>query len=237
MPYNIPAYLTGLTDQELKASRNQFGYNQPAELKKSAWYTMLLDILKEPMLLLLIAVAVIYVVVGNFSEALFMLGAIIAVSGISFYQDNRSQKALEALEKLNEPLSVVIRDSKVIEIPTHEIAVGDLCIIEEGKMINADGEIVYSTDFSVNEASLTGESFSVFKSLDMADRKVYSGTLVVSGLAVFRVESIGNQTKLGKIGQSIQEIQEESSPLHTQITKFVKAMAFVGIAVFLMVWG
>src|SRR5690554_1181765 len=237
MPYNIPAYLTGLTDQELKASRNQFGYNQPAELKKSAWYTMLLDILKEPMLLLLIAVAVIYVVVGNFSEALFMLGAIIAVSGISFYQDNRSQKALEALEKLNEPLSTVIRDSKVIQVPTHEIAVGDLCIIEEGKMINADGEIVHSNDFSVNEASLTGESFSVFKGVETQDRKVYSGTLVVSGLAVFKVEHIGSETKLGKIGQSIYDIKEEASPLHIQITKFVKWMAVIGIVVFLLVWG
>lgn len=235
MPYNIPPYLVGLSEEELKTSRDKFGYNQATELKKSAWYTMLLDILKEPMLLLLITVTIIYVIVGNYSEALFMLGAIVAVSGISFYQDNRSKKALEALEKLNEPLSTVIRNSKTIQIPTHEIAVGDLCIIAEGKMINADGEIVHSNDFSVNESSLTGESFSVFKSSETTDRKVYSGTLVVSGLAVFRVEKIGGETKLGKIGQSIQNIQEESSPLHTQITKFVKWMAVVGIVIFLMV--
>lgn len=237
MPYNIPPHLTGLSDEELKNSRNKFGYNQDAHFKESAWYTMLLDILKEPMLLLLIAVTVIYVVVGNYSEALFMFGAIIAVSGISFYQDNRSKKALEALKKLNEPLSTVIRNGKIIEIPTHEISVGDLCIIEEGKMVNADGEIVHSNDFSVNESSLTGESFSVYKSAESSDRKVYSGTLVVSGLAVFRVDTIGMETKLGKIGRSIQEIEEASSPLHLQITKFVKWMAFIGILVFLMVWG
>jgi Ca2+-transporting ATPase len=82
---------------------------------KNSWFELLFDILKEPMLLLLIAVTIIYVIVGNYSEALFMLGAIIAVSGISFYQDNRSKKALEALEKLNEPLSTVIRNSKVIK--------------------------------------------------------------------------------------------------------------------------
>jgi Ca2+-transporting ATPase len=196
-----------------------------------------LDILKEPMLLLLIAVTIIYVMVGNYSEALFMFGAIIAVSGISFYQDNRSKKALKALEKLNEPLSTVIRNSKVIQIPTHDIVVGDLCIVEEGKMINADGKIVHSNDFSVNEASLTGESFSVFKNPETDDNKVYSGTLVVSGLAVFEVENIGAKTKLGKIGQSIQNIKEEISPLQLQITKFVKWMAFIGIAVFLMVWA
>jgi len=186
MPYNIPENFIGLTEDELKISRSQFGYNQMENSKKNTWLLMLLGILKEPMLLLLIAVAVIYIIVGNYSEAVFMLGAIIAVTGISFYQDNRSKKALEALEKLNEPLSTVIRNAKVFQIPTHEIAVGDLCIIEEGKMINADGEILHSNDFSVNEASLTGESFSVFKSAEMEDRKVYSGTLVVSGLAVFK---------------------------------------------------
>ena len=235
--YNIPKQLSGLTEAELKTSREKFGFNQAENTIKSAWYTLLFDILKEPMLLLLIAVTIIYVIVGNYSEALFMLGAIIAVSGISFYQDNRSKKALEALEKLNEPLSTVIRNSNAIQIPTHEIAVGDLCIIEEGKMVNADGKIVHSNDFSVNEASLTGESFSVFKNPETDDNKVYSGTLVVSGLAVFEVENIGAKTKLGKIGQSIQNIKEEISPLQLQITKFVKWMAVIGIAVFLMVWA
>src|SRR5690606_11676798 len=221
MPYNIPQHLVGLSDEELKISRSKFGYNQANNIKKSAWYIMLLDILKEPMLLLLIAVAVIYLIVGNYSEAIFMVGAILAVSGISFYQDNRSRIALEALEKLNEPLSMVIRDSKVISIPTHEIAVGDLCIIEEGQMINADGEIVHSNDFSVNESSMTGESLSVFKSPETDDRKVYSGTLVVSGLAIVKVEQIGSKTKLGKIGASIRDIKEERSPLQIQITRFV----------------
>jgi Ca2+-transporting ATPase len=237
MSSNIPSHLTGLSDPELNSSRAKHGYNQSANIKKSTWYQMLLDILKEPMLMLLIAVAVIYVIVGNYSEAIFMVGAIFAVSGISFYQDNRSKKALEALEKLNESLSTVIRNSKEIRIPTREIAVGDLCIIEEGKMINADGQIVYSNDFSVNESSLTGESFSVFKNLESEDRNIYSGTLVVSGLAVFRVESIGAETKLGKIGESIQNIKEERSPLQIQITIFVKWMAIVGIIVFLFVWG
>ena len=236
-PYNTPKHLTGLSEKELQTSRNDFGFNRADNLQKSTWYTMLLEILKEPMLLLLIAVAIIYVIVGNYSEAIFMLGAIIAVSGISFYQDNRSKKALEALEKLNEPLSTVIRNSKVIRIPTHDIAVGDLCITEEGKMINADGEIVHSNDFSVNEASLTGESFSVFKSQETEDRKVYSGSLTVSGLAVFKVEKIGAETKLGKIGQSIQNIKGEQSPLQIQITKFVKWMAIIGIVVFLLVWA
>jgi Ca2+-transporting ATPase len=116
----------------------------------------------------------------------------------------------------------VIRDSKIIDIPTFEIAVGDLCITEEGSLINADGRIVHSNDFSVNESSLTGESFSVFKDSRSEDHKVYSGTITVSGLAVFEVENIGKETKVGKIGQSILGIKTEISPLQLQIRNFVK---------------
>lgn len=237
MALNIPPHFTGLSSEEVLTSQKKYGFNKINAVQKNSWIVLLLDILKDPMLILLIAVALIYLIVGDYGEAIFMFGAIVAVSGISFYQDNRSKKALEALEKLNEPLSTVIRNSKVIQIPTHEIAVGDLCIIEEGKMINADGIIIHSNDFSVNEASLTGETFSVFKSQETEDKNVYSGTLVVSGLAVFEVEKIGDATKLGKIGQSIQSIQEERSPLQVQITKFVKWMAIIGVIVFLMVWG
>ena len=235
MSYPIPNHLKGLTEAQLNASRKQFGYNEAHHQEKNKWYHLLLDILKEPMLLLLIAVAVIYILVGNISEAIFMMVAIVAVTAISFYQDNRSKKALQELEKLNEPLSIVIRDGKYLHIPTKELAVGDLCVIDEGKMINADGKIVYSTDFSVNESSLTGESYSVFKNSDSEDPRVYSGTLAVSGLAVFEVEKIGLETQLGKIGQSINTITEEKSPLYVQINQFVRYMAVFGTIIFLMV--
>lgn len=237
MNYNIPPQYTGLSQEQLEHSRKTYGYNQVSSIKKISWYSMLLAILKEPMTLLLIAVTLIYLMVGNYSEAIFMCFAIIAVSSISFYQDNRSKKALEALEQLNEPLSTVIRDSVVIKIPTNELAVGDLCIIEEGKMINADGEIVYSNDFSVNESSLTGESYSVFKSSETEDKNVYSGTMVVSGLAIMKVHQISKHTKIGKIGESLHAIKQEQSPLQIQITKFVKGMASIGITIFLLVWA
>src|SRR4029079_16232285 len=136
---------------------------------------------------------------------------------------------------MNEPLSTVIRNAEIVEIPTREIAVGDLCVTEEGKIINADGFIVHSNDFSVNESSLTGESFSVFKDRASEDNKVYSGTLTVSGLAIFKVEKIGKETRLGKIGESLTNIKEEKSPLQTQIGRFVKSMAIIGVAVFLLV--
>lgn len=235
MNYNIPENLKGLTEAEVEASRKKYGYNLLEAVKKETWADMLIDILKEPMLILLICVSLIYVIIGDYGEALFMLVAIIGVTAISFYQDNRSKKALEELEKLNEPLSTVIRNSKIIKIPTFEIAVGDLCITEEGNLINADGTIVHSNDFSVNQSSLTGESFSVFKDSKSEDNKVYSGTITVSGLAVFEVEQIGKETKVGKIGQSILGIKEEISPLQLQIRNFVKGMAIIGLIIFMAV--
>lgn len=235
MTYNIPNHLKGLSQNEVSQARAKYGYNLLTTTHKSTWMELLLGILKEPMLILLIVISLIYVIVGDYAEAAFMVVAIVAVTAISFYQDNRSKKALEELEKLNEPLSVVIRDAQVVKIPTREIVVGDLCITEEGRMINADGVIVHSNDFSVNESSLTGESFSVFKDSTTADNFVYSSTITVSGLAVFQVQRIGKETRVGKIGESIRTIKEEISPLQIQIQKFVKAMAIVGIVIFLLV--
>lgn len=234
---HIPAHLKGLTDEEVHLSLKQYGYNKVTSYHEDTWITIIIDILKEPMLLLLITITILYMVIGDYGNAAFMFAAIVAVSSISLYQDSRSKKALKALEKLNEPLSKVIRNGLLIKIPTHEIAVGDLCMVEEGKLINADGIIVHSNDFSVNESSLTGESLSVFKDSMTEDNLVYSGTVVVSGLAIFKVKQIGTATRLGKIGTSILDIQEEISPLQNQIAKFVKTMAIIGIVVFLMVWA
>lgn len=237
MAIQIPENIIGLKEDAVLESQQKFGFNQIEKNNENPFFSWLLDLFREPMLLLLIAVAIIYLIVGQYSEFIFMLIAILAVSGISFYQDFQTKKALEELEKLNEPRSTVIRNKKILKIPTHELAVGDICMVEEGKMINADGEIIHSNDFSVNESSLTGESISVSKNTDYGNNKIYSGTIVVSGLAIFRVEKIGAETEIGKIGNSLENIQNENSPLHQQITDFVKKMAIFGILIFLMVWG
>jgi len=185
------------------------------------------------MLILLYAISTIYLIIGDYGDAIFMFIAILLVSAISFYQDHRSKKALEALQKLNEPLSKVIREGKVIDIPTTEIVVGDLCITQEGKMISADGSIVHSNDLSVNEASLTGESLPVYKSSQSEDNNLYSGTLTVSGFAIFKVEKVGRESRIGKISTLLSEIKEEESPLQIQIRKFVTVMVIIGIIIFL----
>jgi Ca2+-transporting ATPase len=234
---NIPDNIIGLTDIEVKTSRGKFGNNEQIHKKKYKWWIALFDLFKEPMLSLLIAVAIIYFILGQNDEAYFMLAAIIAVSGISFYQDNRSRKALESLEKLNEPLSTVFRNGVEKKIPTKEIVVNDLVIAKEGNTINADGEIIHSNDFSVNESALTGEAYAVFKSEKIENKTIYSGTLVASGLAVYRVNKIGLETEIGKLGSSLLSIKEEATPLQIQIEKFVKVMAIIGIVIFLLVWA
>ena len=234
---NIPENIIGLTDTEVQTSRLKFGKNEQIHKQKHRWWLTLFELFKEPMLLLLIAVAIIYFVLGQNNEAYFMLAALVAVSGISFYQDNRSRIAMESLEKLNEPLSIVLRNRQSTKIPTAEIVIDDLVIAQEGNTINADGEIVHSNDFSVNESLLTGEPYAVFKSEKTELKAVFSGTLVASGLAVYRVTKIGSNTEVGKLGSSLQNIKETPTPLQVQIQKFVKVMAIMGIAVFLLVWG
>ncbi|WP_340696622.1 cation-translocating P-type ATPase [Flavobacterium ginsengisoli] len=155
---------------------------------------------------------------------------------ISLYQEKRSQNALAKLKEFIEPLCTVIRDGKYQNIKTQDIVVGDLVVIEEGALVPADGIIIQSNDFSVNEAILTGESMVVFKDSNQEDNKVFSGTITASGLAIVKVTEIGNDTRLGKIGSSLESIDTEKTPLEIQIGNFVKKMIFTGAFVFILVW-
>jgi Ca2+-transporting ATPase len=232
---NFPQNLIGLTEIEVVAAQAKYGLNEQRKHKQNTWWRMLLGILQEPMLILLIAIALIYLSLSQYNEAYFMMAALVVVSGISFYQDNRSKKALEALKALNTPLSKVIRNHSPQSIPTSGIVPGDLLIAEEGTIINADGTIVYSHDFSVNESMLTGEAQAVPKSAAGTDPLVFSGTIVSSGLAVIQVEKTGRSTKVGQLGEAVIEMKEDSTPLQSQINRFVRGMAFIGLIVFLMV--
>lgn len=233
---NIPENIKGLNASEVETSRLQNGNNQWQHKESNGLLKVLFDTLKEPMLLILIAITVIYFVLGKTDEAYFMLSAIIIVSGISFYQDSRSRKALQGLETLNQPLATVIRDGKAQQVATEDLVVHDMMQVEEGNFIPADGTIVYSSDFSVNESILTGEAFAVFKSLNTGENEIFQGTVVATGMAICEVKQVGLKTRLGKLGQSIKDIKQEDTPLQTQITKFVNIFAIVGIIVFLLIW-
>lgn len=233
---NFPSNISGLTSEQVLDARATYGYNEMHHQKQHGLINAVLELLKEPMFLLLLAAAVIYFISGEIGDGIFMLSAIVIVASISLYQDYRSRIALETLQNLTQPVSKVIRNGTIAEIKREEVVVGDYLIVEEGMSVPADGIIIHSNDFSVNESLLTGESLPVSKS-ERKENNVYQGTYVVGGLAICKVVAIGSDTELGKIGKSLQSVEEEKTPLQVQITSFVKKMALAGAIIFLFVWG
>ncbi|WP_298220964.1 cation-translocating P-type ATPase [Flavobacterium sp.] len=229
--------ISGLSESEVRQSRITNGENSLKHQEKNHFWHSLEDMVKEPMFILLIAAATIYFITGDYGDGIFMTAAIVLVSAISLYQESRSHNAIESLRKLSQPKSKVIRGGNLIEIPSEEIVLGDCVQIEEGAFIPADGIILQSNDFSVNESILTGESLAVFKNETSENKQVFQGTITASGLAICKVIAIGNQTQLGKIGASIASIEEEKTPLQIQITNFVKKMSVIGLIIFAIVWG
>lgn len=228
--------LKGLNSEQVNLSREKFGHNKLDYKKESTFLDILLRIVKEPMTILLLAASTIYFIGGETGNGIFMVVAILFIASISLYQDSRSKNALEKLKDLSQPHCKVIRNGILIEIKSEELVVGDFLLVEEGTSITADGTIVHSNDFSVNESILTGESLAVYKNKDKEDRFIYNGTIVASGLAIAEITAIGNETKLGKIGKSLESISEEKTPLEIQVSNFVKWMAIGGLTVFVLVW-
>lgn len=225
---------TGLSPEEVLKSREQFGKNTLYSKKKHP-LGIFYDVFKEPMMILLIVAAFIYFFTGENEEGFLMLASIGIVAGISIYQEIRSENATNALKQMTQPLIIVIRDGEKISIPSEELVVNDLMIVSEGEHVSADATIISSNDCSVNEAMLTGESLPVVKSEE--DTLLYAGTIVVSGLAHAKVTAVGSSTRLGKLGQSMEEIEKEKTPLQKQISLFVRRMAVIGGIAFLLVWA
>lgn len=226
----------GLNSGEVLASRKMYGLNKLYNKRQSRLLGFVKSIFGEPMVLLLLVASGIYFINKEYSDAVFMASSILLIIAISLYQDTRSRNALLKLQEFTQPLCRVVRAGSEQNIKTEEIVVGDTLIVEEGSTVSADGTILRSNDFSVNESILTGESMAVFKDRESEDNKVFSGTTVASGLAVIEVTAIGNQTRLGKIGSTLESIKEEKTPLELQIGNFVKKMVIGGALVFILVW-
>ena len=231
-----PNPITGLTQDQVIASRIAHGSNTLTFKKENGFWEALKTLAKEPMVVLLLAASLLYFISGKTGDGIFLGCAIVLVAAISLYQDSRSRNALEKLKNFTEPRAKVVRDGQTIEINTDELVVDDCMVVEEGSSIPADGSIIQSNDFSVNESILTGESFAVFKDATKEDNLVFGGTQVASGLAIARITAIGNETKLGKIGKSLESIQEEKTPLEKQIANFVQKMVIAGAIIFVIVW-
>jgi len=227
---------TGLSDEQVLSSRRKYGYNRLSYKRQYKFLDSLTSLIKEPMVILLLVASAIYLSLGKTGDAIFLTCAIIFISAISLYQESRSRNAMLKLESFTQPMAKVVRNGRVNEIKSSELAVGDHLITEEGSFIAADGVIVHSNDFSVNEAILTGESLSVYKNSEASDNKIYAGTTAVSGLAIAVVSAIGNETRLGKIGKSLENIKEEKTPLELEINHFVRVMVAIGAIIFVFIW-
>jgi P-type Ca2+ transporter type 2C len=229
--------INGLTQVAVLASRKEHGQNSVAYKQENVFWVSLKSLLKDPMILLLLVASVIYFINNKTADGIFLSTAIVLVAAISIYQESRSKNALEKLKDFTQPRCKVIRNGEIEEIKTQDLVLGDSLMVEEGAYIAADGVIVHSNDFSVNESVLTGESLTVDKDKTTEDNHIYQGTTVTRGLAIVTITAIGSKTRLGQIGKSLESIKEEKTPLEVQINDFVKKMAIVGGLVFLVVWG
>lgn len=225
--------MTGLTPEEVAEQRKLNGMNKGAKAK-SLLVQNILSVVMEPMFILLMAACLIYFLLKEFSEAWTMLMALFFVAGIDVFQNFRSQKAIKALNRVTKSKAKVVRQNKEVCIPVEEIVTQDILICEEGTIIPADAEIVTSNDFSVNEAILTGESFSIEK---FEGDSILQGTVVVRGYCYARVKAIGLQTTLSGIGKLVTTTGKEQTPLQLKISKFVRLMVITGSVAFIFVWG
>ncbi len=220
---------------------NELPSSRPRNAAAIAW-----EILKEPIFLLLVACGTIYLFLGDSQEALMLLGFVFLVTGISFYQEHKTERTLEALRDLSSPRALVLRDGNPGRIPGREVVKGDLIVLSEGDRVPADARVLSSTNLSTDESLLTGESVPVRKREGSALIKqarpggddlpfVYSGTLVVQGRGVAEVLAIGQDTEIGKIGRALQSVPLEKTHLQRETARWVRILAVVGILLCLLV--
>ena len=238
--------LQGLSDQEVAENLALEGYNELPSAKKRSFFHILFEVIREPMFLLLIACGVLYLILGDLEEALMLLGFVFVVMGITLYQEQKTERALEALRDLSSPRALVIRNGVQQRIPGREVVRDDIVLISEGDRVPADAVVLTGTNVSVDESLLTGESVPVRKSnwdgIQKLDRPggdglpfIFSGTMVVKGQGVARVLSIGSSTEIGKIGKALQTLEQEDTNLQRQTAKIVKTFASVGLALCVIV--
>jgi Ca2+-transporting ATPase len=217
----------GLSDAEVAIRLAADGYNELAAAGRRSILSTALGIIREPMFLLLVSCGVVYLVLGNGQEALMLLAFVVFVMALTFYQERKTENALESLRELSSPRALVLREGAERRIAGREVVRGDILIVNEGDRIPADAEILTSLNLLVDESLLTGESLPVRKSDQKMDDTavrpggddlpyIYSGTMVVQGQAIARVTETGVRTELGKIGKVLQTVQQEETLLQKE---------------------
>lgn len=234
--------LKGLTKDEARVLQEKFGKNRLVPEKKENFFLKIIQVLKEPMFLLLIAAAVIYFLLGEPRDGTIMLVFVVGIISIDVIQEWKTDKTLNALKNLSAPHITVIRDGEECTINSEDLVPGDLMMIAEGVKLPADGKVIRSNDLCIDESSLTGEAEGVWKCTDDSGNKdywkkdhCYAGTLVTQGTGVILVEKIGAETDYGKIGINVAESPDRPTPMEKQTRKLVKICAMIAAVLFLMV--
>ncbi len=228
--------ITGLSATAIAGLQQQFGKNSFREEGRSNLLYMIGGMIKEPMFIILLAACLLYFILGEAREGFMMLLALVFVAAISVYQEIKSSRALAALKQYTDPKTTVVREGMELVILSEELVPGDIIILEEGNRVPADAIIVRSNDLSLNESVITGEALPAEKDASAGNNLVYQGSTVNSGKCYARVTSTGNNTVLGKLGKSIESVASSKTLLQQQINRFVKTMAFFGLAAFVLIW-
>ena len=229
----------GLSSAEAAASLDEHGYNElPSSVRRSlgaiAW-----EVVREPMFMLLIGGSVVYLLLGDIREALVLFASVFVVMGITFHQERKTERALEALRELSSPRTLVLRDGEWRTVPGREVVPGDLVRVKEGDRVPADATLVDGRNVTADESLLTGESIPVRKRVsDTVPAQpggddspgLYSGTLITQGQGIGRVSATGARTQIGRIGRSLQTLTPEVSPLQREMRRAVFIFSAIGLA-------
>jgi len=237
----------GLTSDEVKKRHEQFGFNELAEGKRKSTLQVFLEQFKDFLVIILIVAALISAFLGEIESTAVIMVVVILNAILGTVQHVKAEQSLNSLKALSSPTAKVLRDGKMIEIPSKEVVVGDILYLDAGDYVPADGRIMESHSLQVNESSLTGESLAVTKSIEpiagedvsIGDKvnMVFSGSFVTYGRGTVLVTDIGMQTEIGKIANLLESAQEKKTPLQEGLDNFGKKLAFIIIIIALLVFG
>jgi len=233
--------ISGLNHEEALERLRQFGRNELPSQKKRGFLALFISVIKEPMLGLLLGAGIIYLILGEPKDAIMLSTFILFMIGITVYQERKTENAIEALKDLSTPKVTVVRNGVRQIVSGKDIVPGDLVLVKSGDRLPADGKVVQTDNFQVDESVLTGESLPVGKSIWSEDIEiakpggdnlgmVYSGTLGVSGRAIVEVTKTGVNTEMGKIGKTLINIFDEETLLHKETKRIVRIFVILGLA-------
>lgn len=217
-------HANGLTSSEVIARRNQFGENRlPAEATTSAW-VILLSQLKSPLIYIILTAALVSLAARELGDFAIIMAVVVIDVILGFIQEYQAQKTYTALKGLLKPTTTVIRNGERREVEVWELVPGDLVLLNAGEKVPGDGLIIESTQLTVDEAVLSGESEPVSKPVN---EKAFMGTTILTGRGEMQIQETGSETELGKIATSLQEHIEEDTPLQKRLKTFSKTLTLI----------